>query len=134
MNVNARKGQVSIEYLLLISAFFAAFALLLPQVSIAVDQFFVTNDALLAKQIAQTIEEEVSLFEFLGNGSKKSFSFSPAKQITFITQNNILTVSTEQKEFTISFPNKLLGQIRIFEKKFSIEIQKQNNLIAINFV
>ena len=132
--MQAVKGQVSIEYLLLLAAFFSALIIILPQVSFAVDQFFATSDTLLAKQIANTLGEEVRLFEFLGNDSKKEFSFSPAKEITLTTQNAAFLAATTQKQFSLALPNPQTNKITTFTKKFTITIQKQNNLITITFV
>ncbi|MBT4597194.1 MAG: hypothetical protein HOC95_04425 [Candidatus Diapherotrites archaeon] len=130
---NKCKGQVSIEYLLLLAAFFSALIIILPQVSFAVDQFFATSDTLLAKQIANTLEEEVRLFDFLGNDSKKEFSFSPAKEITLTTQNAKCIVATTQKQFSLTLPNAQPNKTTAFTKRFNVKIQKQNDLITITF-
>jgi len=128
----SKKAQVSLEYLLILAAFFSALAIALPAINYSVDQFALVNDTLLAKDISQNLEEQFSLFEFLGDGSKKTFEFVPTRNIFMSLQNKQLIISTEQKSFIVQ-TNSQQTFSQEFSSKFTITLTKINNKTEIFF-
>ena len=128
-----KKAQVSLEYLLIVSAFFSALLIIIPSVSIVTNDFLLANDAILIKQISEKVVEQEQLFLFLSNGSRKEFVFVPAREINLKTINNSLILSNPKKSLTISLSSKQNLLEQKFESKFKIIIEKQNNETLINF-
>lgn len=126
------KGQVSLEYLLILAAFFSALAIALPAISYATNQFQIASDTILAKNIADQLTEQVTLFEFLADGSSKTIEFVPAKEISFLLQNSELIISSSEKDFILKI-NSAQNLEESFNSKFFITIKKQNNKIELSF-
>ncbi|MFA5763739.1 MAG: hypothetical protein WC915_02915 [archaeon] len=127
------RGQVSLEFLLLIGVFFSCLLLILPAINFSMQQIMNTNDVLLAKQISQIIENEDELFLFTGNGSTKEFEFIPTNKITLQTQGNNFEVFTDQKKFSVELSGIQDSHKTEFTTKFFISIKKENNITKINF-
>jgi len=119
-----QKAQSSLEYLLLLAAFFAVFAAFVPVAANISNGFLGASDDFLAKRIAQDLNEQISLFNSLGEGSKKSFEYSPASKIIIFSQGNDLVVGSERKQFSASF---LLPQVipkQEFKSKIILNLVK----------
>jgi uncharacterized protein (UPF0333 family) len=127
------RGQVSLEFLLLIGVFFSCLLLILPAINFSMQQIMNTNDVLLAKQISQIVENEDDLFLFTGNGSSKEFEFIPTNKITLKTQGNNFEVFTEQKKFTTILSGIQTTKEISFTTKFFISIKKENDITKIDF-
>lgn len=128
------RAQAAVEYMLILTAFFAALALILPAAQFAVDQFFLASDTILAKNISQTMGEECAFFEFLGNNSSKKFFFTPSQKITIepVASGELVKVSSQQKTFYFSCRVQESFK-KEFSSAFSIEIKKSANKIFIIF-
>lgn len=120
------KGQVSLEYILILAGFFAVFAAILPSVSNSVNAFGYAQDTILAEQISERIGEQAMLFKLLGDGSTKKLEFIPTKQIYLWSKEDRLIISAGEKQFesNIFFPQNL--QKQEFSEKFVIEIKKED--------
>jgi uncharacterized protein (UPF0333 family) len=127
------KGQVSLEFLLLIGVFFSCLLIILPIINFSVQQIMNTNDILLAKQISQIIEVEDNLFLFLGDASSKEFEFIPTKKITLKTTTNNFEAFTDQKSFTIELNDNQITKESEFTTKFFVSITKENDKTKISF-
>jgi len=128
-----QKGQVSLEYLLILSAFFSVFALILPIISFSVDQLFVAIDTVTAKQIIQTLKENDELFMFLSNNSYKKLEFIPSKEINILINQNKVFISCGEKKFELALNDSQVYLKKTFTEKFYLELKKENNLTKINF-
>jgi len=126
------QAQVSLEYLLIIAGFFSALAIALPAINYSTEQFTEANDTLLAKDIFDKLNEQINLFEFLADGSQKTFEFIPTKSISISIQNKQLTISSKQKSFKIIL-NSTQTFVEEFTSKFTITIKKINNDVAFVF-
>jgi len=129
-NCFEQRAQVSLEYLLLLAAFFGALALILPAISFSVNEFYSSNDTILAKNVSEQIKEQINLFSFLGDGSKKVFDFFPSQKIVLYSNNQSIFVSSSKKEFEIIFPNKQNFSRKEFNSKFFIQIEKKGSEIV----
>ncbi len=125
-------AQSSIEYLLILTAFFAALGLIIPAISYGLEGFFLANDTILAKNISEQLKEECSLFSFAGNGSYKEVTYGPSKSINFKSDGTNIAVSSPQKSFSFSCKTNQAFE-KFFETKFMIKLYKENNSTFINF-
>lgn len=125
------KAQFSLEYLLVLLAFFGALAVIIPSISFASQQFFSANDTVSAKIIVDTIKQDCSLFSFLGDGSKKEFSFLVSEKIELSSNGNIFSIKTLQKEFSFECKsNKFSFES---EKPFLIFLEKKEGTLVFDF-
>ncbi len=127
------KGQVSLEYMLILAAFFSALAIALPSITYAINQFQTANDTLLAKNISEKLEEQISLFDFLGDGSKKTFEFVPTNKIIIQIQSGEIIIASEQKSFTLKLKNSQNNFSEEFNSKFFVTLTKNNSKTEIYF-
>ncbi|MFA6064724.1 MAG: hypothetical protein WCW44_03220 [archaeon] len=128
------RAQSSIEYLLLLAAFFGVLGVMLPVMSQTTQGFLSAGDELLAKRISSDLTEQVSLMKFLGEGSTKQFEYFPSKSITVSSRGNEVLFSAGENEFPVD-----LGEIQVFPKqeltgKFFLIIQKKLGRVQINIL
>jgi len=127
-NRGCSKGQVSIEYLLLFAAFFAVLGISLPVISYSVDAFFVSSDVILAKKVSSDLNESISLFSFLSNGSSKSLSYVSSKGIGFSQKGGVLAVSVGEKSFGVELNGAKIVGSGNYLGTFEIRISKNSNI------
>lgn len=120
-------AQVSLEYLLILASFFSVFSIILSSVVFAMDSFNSAQDTIFAKQISEKVSEQVQMFSYLGNGSRKEFEFSPHNKISFHSEGTKIIISSEQKSFEIETLFQQNIQKTIFSEKFKIIIEKNND-------
>ena len=126
------KAQVSLEYLLILAGFFSALAISLPAINYSVEQFSLANDTLLARDIFEKTNEQMNLFEFLGDGSKKTFEFIPTNLISISLQNKELIISSKQKSFSLKI-DSTQNFSNEFSSKFVMSIEKVKGVSGIYF-
>jgi hypothetical protein len=124
-------AQVSLEYLLLLAAFFAALVLVLPVASSSATQFLESSDVLLAKRIVANINEKVSLLQFLGSGSRFELEYFPAKEVVIYSKGNQIVVSVGNKEFVATTDSQQLLLRESFVRQFKIIILKNEKYVQI---
>jgi uncharacterized protein (UPF0333 family) len=133
MNAKKAKGQISLEFLLIITVFFSSLLIILPTINYSSQQIMQANDIILSKQIFQITEKEVQQFAFLADGSRKEFEFIPTKEIMLETKSNTFKISTQNKSFSLTLPNNQINSIKSFSKKFKIIIEKIKGNTIITF-
>jgi hypothetical protein len=128
---SCKRGQVSIEYLLLFAAFFAVLGISLPVLGYSVDAFLTSSDILLAKKISSDLTESISLFSYLSNGSSKTISYFPAKEINFYENGGNLVIGAGEKSFEIALEGvKVIGTGN-YSKSFEVRLTKASNLVEL---
>lgn len=130
---NNNSGQVSLEYLLILVAFFATLSLILPIIFFSIDEVFFVIDAVNIRKIANIIEKNDELFLFLANDSFKKIEFDVIKKINIITQGRKLIISSREKEFIVMLNDEQSNFNKKFETKFYVEIKKENGKTKFNF-
>lgn len=128
-----QKGQSSLEYLLIVTAFFLILGIVLPVASSTVDSFLSASDDLLAKSIANELNENISLMSFLGEGSVKEFNYSPIESISFSSIGTKVIISTKVKSFEVETKFVQIIPKTTFEKNFSLILSKTNKGVSISF-
>ncbi|MFA6269278.1 MAG: hypothetical protein WCW13_04270 [archaeon] len=117
-------GQSSLEYLIILAAFFGVLALVLPVITESTQGFLSASDDMLAKRIAEETTNQISLMSFLGEGSEKTLAYSPIKQITVYSQNNDFFVETQNKKYSVTFSSPQLVLKQDFNSKFNLTFKK----------
>jgi hypothetical protein len=125
------RAQVSLEYLLLFAAFFAALAVLLPIMNQTSMQFLSASDSLLAKRIASEVSEQISLMSFLSDGSKKVFEYYPIESISVYSQGNNIFFASKEKAYSVQTNSTQFIQKVDFNSKFFVLVQKDKNKVII---
>jgi len=128
------KGQSSIEYLLILTAFFASLGIILPIIESSTGSFLLISDTILAKNISEELKEQCNLFNYSGNGSSKEYIYLPSKMIKIKSDAKIITISPSNdnsKEYIFSCKNSSVFE-KSFESKFIITISKENDSIVID--
>lgn len=127
------KAQVSLEYLLVLLAFFGAFALLLPFYSAAFSAGIFALDSMNAKRFSESIQDSVSKLIVLGNGSSIQISADPSLEWKIFSEKNELFIALEsngvQKSFSVSFPNEINFSETVFSSEKGFLIKKDNGKI-----
>jgi uncharacterized protein (UPF0333 family) len=126
-----KRGQVSIEYLLLFAAFFAVLGISLPVLGYSVDAFLISSDVLLAKKISSDLTESISLFSHLSNGSSKTISYFAAKEIKFYENGANLVVSAGEKSFEIELGGAKLASGGSYSRAFEVKLTKLGDLVEL---
>lgn len=128
------KGQSSIEYLLILTAFFASLGIILPIIESSTNSFLLISDTILAKNISEELNEQCNLFNYSGNGSSKEFIKLPSKMIKIKSDTKMITIlpsNDNGKEYVVYCKNNSVFE-KNFESKFSITISKENDSIMID--
>lgn len=128
-----KKGQVSLEYLILIAAFFSALLIIIPTINLIVNDFLIMNDSLLLKQISEKISEQDKLFVFLGDGSRKEFEFFSTKEILLKTSGKNFILSNSKTNLSVLLYSNQITNEKNFDSKFKIIIEKINGETKILF-
>jgi len=128
----SQNGQSSLEYLLLLAAFFSAFGILLPSISFSVEQFFSASDAALAKNLAAQLQEQETLFQFLADGSKNTLKVLPSQKISISSQGSLITIFAGEKQFQVQCSSPQLIPLQEFSSKFFIQLERINGATQIS--
>lgn len=130
----SQKGQSSLEYLILVTVFFSILGIVLPVASNTVDSFLAASDDLLAKQIFEDLSESISLMNFLGEGSEKTFEYHPIKNISFSSSATKVIISTDSKSFEVETNSIQVIPKTTFEKSFFVTIKKNAKGAVVSFL
>ena len=125
------KAQVSLEYLILLAAFFSFFGLMLPVIIGVTQNIVFSSDDLLAKRISEEIQEQVGLFEYLGDGSEKVFEYVPASKIILYSSGSEIVIDSTRKQFKVICSSPQSIQKQEFSNKFFLKIQKEQNSVRV---
>ncbi len=130
-----QKAQSSLEYLLVAAGATAFFLLFLPAAASSVKSAFFALDALSAKSFASEMEHAAANAALLSDGTSFRITAKPFGEWVIKTDNNSLSVKVlfdgkERKEFSASFPNKLLFESRISEETVFF-VKKENGKVLI---
>lgn len=128
-----QRGQSSLEYLLILTAFFSILGVILPVAFNTMESFLSANDDLLAKSIASELNENISLMSFLGEGSEKTFEYFPIKSISFSSSGTKLNILTDAKSFEVETNYVQVIPKISFDKKFLINLSKTDKGIVVSF-
>lgn len=118
-------AQASVEYLILLAAFFAVLGLILPVISSSVQGLLFSSDVLLAKKIAGDLQEKASLFAFLADGSRVSLEYIPAKGVFVYSRGTKIICEAGGKRFEAETGSQQLVVKEPLAKKFKIIVEKK---------
>jgi hypothetical protein len=124
------KGQISIELIIILAAGFMALSIILPVIIEINSNFVYLIENKNLENFSTNLKEEINLFNYLGNDSKKEFELNFQK-VTFISNENKLKININKKEFEIIFPNKINFISKEYDEKINFVLIKKND--EINF-
>lgn len=125
------KAQVSLEYLLIMAGFFSILVVLVPAITNSINAFESAQDTVLAERITDSLNQNSRLFDFLGNGTIKTLTFTPTKSISVWSEGKKIFVASEAKQFEVLFQSEQNIPKQEFTSKFSLTIEKElDNVIA----
>jgi len=130
------RAQISLEFLLLLLAFLACFALLLPFYSSAYNAGIFALDSMNAKRFADSVKNSVEQLRFLGNGSSIEKTANPSLQWKIFSEKNTLFVSVKsaslgkEKIFSVIFPNEISFRETEFDSEKSFLVKKSSGLVS----
>jgi len=128
-------GQLSLEYLLLLAAAFAVFALLLPLLNSVFEASVFGLDSVNANRFSNSLQNLVDEMGFQADGSISLIKANPMQTWNFYSVDNNLVIEVEgdnvQKKFEVAFPNKLFFKPVSFSEKKFFSLKKQHGKILL---
>lgn len=125
------RAQSSLEYLLILAAFFGVLGVMLPIIFQTTNAFLSAGDDLLAKRIFDEATEQISLMNFLGDGSSKTFEYSPVQSISIYSQGNEVVIKSKNREYKVDCSSPQLILKQDLNKPFSINFEKNGNNVLV---
>ena len=127
------KAQVSMEYLLIMAGFFSILVVLVPAITNSINAFESAQDTVLAEKISDSLNQNSRLFDFLGNGTMKTLTFTPIKSISVWSEGKKVFVASEAKQFEVLFESEQNIPKQEFTSKFSLTIEKESDNVVAEF-
>ncbi len=136
--MHSSRGQLSLEYLILLAAVLAVFAMLLPLLSSIYSHGLFALDSINAKQFAVSMQQHVDEMQFQADGAIASFSVKPFKVwgIRSDAKQFLVTVPDPEgkpKEFAVNFPNEIELLPATVAKETHFVVQKQSGRILLEY-
>ncbi len=110
----SEKGQISLEFLILIAAFLSAMLLFVPIANKAYNLGIFGIESAKAKNFTKELKQKIEEMNFLGNNSRIEIAANPATE---------WIVSIENKKIKIKIKNDFLEEEKTIEEEFKIEIE-----------
>ncbi len=130
--MRSSRGQLSLEYLILLAAVLAVFAMLLPLLGSIYSHGLFALDSINAKQFTASLQQHANEMQFQADGAIASFSVLPFTKwnIHSTAEQFFVTVPDPEgkpKEFAVDFPNEIELQPATLskEKETNFVMQKQ---------
>lgn len=125
------RGQVSLEFLLIMAALFGFLALIVP-VSFGFAQEFVSStDVLSAKRAASDVSGAVSLMQFLAEGSCEIFDYSSAGGIEVYSLGSKVIFQSGGVQFPIETNSSQFVAHTALAGSFFVQVKKTPAGIAV---
>jgi len=134
-----QRGQLSLEYLLLLLAVFAVFSFLVPLLTKVYNVALFGLDSANAKQFTQSIASAVDEMRFLSDGSAKSIVAKPFTSWVVSSNGKGFTVTVKseplaaEKQFVVALPNKLDLQELSFQGSMLFLVKKSGGTVLIEY-
>lgn len=128
------KGQISIEYLLVLAAFFSILGMLLPQITAMYASSVLAIETKNAEQFAETLTNTIQKINIYENNSQTILELNPKLEWIIEVSNKIaITISSESGQENTVEKEIGISNVNYFElhadKKTKIKIFKQDNYI-----
>lgn len=130
------RAQVSLEYMIVLSALFSVILIFMPMLSETYDAGLFAIDVLNAKQFSNDFSNSLSELNFFSDGAKKTFEINPLNTWALKCKNKILTIkitnskTSHEKVITCKIPDNITFNSLISEKT-KITIEKRFSKISI---
>ncbi|MBN2067423.1 MAG: hypothetical protein JW744_03075 [Candidatus Diapherotrites archaeon] len=132
------RGQLSLEYLLLLLAAASVFAAILPLLSGVFSLGVFALDSVQAGQFSSHLQEIVNEMQFQADGSCISLSARPFGKWRFTQEERALLIYAlgpdgNEKEFTVSFPNDFAFQEKVLESEAEFVLRRDSGRILLEY-
>ncbi len=127
-------GQLSLEYLLLLLAALAAFALILPILGQVYNAAFFALDSSLASDFSDSMQARVFEMSFEADGAKAVLKAKPLGKWLVFSQEKRLVVRVfglKEKDFVVVFPNKVAFNERLVEAETEFFLSKSKGALVL---
>ena len=134
------RGQLSLEYLILLAAVLAVFAMLLPLLSNIYSHGLFALDSINAKQFAVSLQQHANEMQFQADGAVASISVKPFDNWSIRSGSKQFFVAVpgpegKSNEFAVDFPNEIELQPATLgrEKETRFTLQKCSGRITLEY-
>lgn len=132
------RGQLSLEYLILLAAALSVFAVLLPLLSQVYEAALFGLDSANAKAFSKNIALSVEEASFQADGALKLLKAEPLGTWVFSSSGSQLSIevlgpSGRKKAFVIEFPNKLPQNNLEVSGQATLKISKTGGRILLEY-
>ncbi len=132
-----QKAQLSLEFLLVISAFFAVLALFVPLLNHLQELGVYSLDVRNAESFAFSMQAKIDAMLLLGDGSSMPISAKPLRRWVLSSREKSLLVTVENtyldshKTFEVEFPNKIFLNRTVLGEETVFVIRKQESKVLL---
>ena len=131
-----KKGQLSLEYLLLLLASFSVFAMLFPLLNNVYQAALFGFDSANARSFTALLQNSVNEMSFQADGSRHFVSAHPSSNWKISCLGKILSVEvagpeSKKKQFRVLFPNELKELNLAIEKQTDFLLEKSSGKITL---
>lgn len=138
--MHSSRGQLSLEYLILLAAVLAVFAMLLPLLGSIYSHGLFALDSINAKQFTASLQQHADEMRFQADGAIASFSVLPFNNWGIRSNAKQFFVAVpdpegKPKEFAVDFPNEIELQPATLEKgkETHFVLQKRSGRILLEY-
>lgn len=134
-----KKGQLSLEYMILLAAFFSALLIFMPLLINIQSLGIFAEDVKSAELFLSNIKNSADALLLFGNGSKKSLESPILTSWTISSSQNKLFLkvkSTEppkEKLLEIELNEPISIEEKTFENSISLVLQKESDIISLTY-
>ncbi len=125
-------GQASLEFILVLAAFLAALALILPTLFEMADSLLWWNEVANVQSFAQKVQASAKELNVFGNGSRLEIHANPQSEWNLSVHGKILKLQAVRKNSAKTFERELAleGMFeQSFDSAFTLVLRKENNSI-----
>ncbi len=129
-------AQVSLEYMIVLSALFSVILVFMPMISETYDAGLFEIDVLNAKNFSNNFSNSLSELNFFSDGARKTFEINPLNTWEIECKNQVLKITitnsenSNEKIITSTIPDNITCTLTISEKT-KITIEKQFSKISV---
>lgn len=130
------RAQISLEYIIILSALFSVILVFMPMISETYEAGLFAIDVLNAKTFSNNFSNSLSELNFFSDGARKTFEINPLNTWEIECKNRVLKITitnpeiSNEKVIHNTIPDNIICKLTISEKT-KITIEKQFSKISV---
>lgn len=130
------RAQISLEYMIILSALFSVILVFMPMISETYDAGLFAVDVLNAKNFSNNFANSLSELNFFSDGARKTFEINPLNIWEIECKDRVLKITitnpelSNEKVISHTIPDNITCALTISEKT-KITIEKQFSKISV---